>query len=167
MIRAVVRVPATSANLGPGFDCLGLALDLHNTVTLDAVPRPVEPTVVVQCEGGDRLPRSGRNLALRAAQRVFRAATTTLFVSRIALDNAIPVGGGLGSSAAAIAGAMVAANALIADPFPPHEILRMALAFEPHPDNLAPALCGGLTVAGLTGDGRPLVVALPPPAGLP
>ena len=68
MIRAVVRVPATSANLGPGFDCLGLALDLHNTVTLDVVPRPVEPAVVVRGEGRDRLPRTGRNLALRAAQ---------------------------------------------------------------------------------------------------
>src|SRR5205823_8291945 len=113
MTRVIVRVPATSANLGPGFDCLGLALDLHNTVTLDAVPRPVEPAVVVHGEGRDRLPRGGRNLALRAAQRVFRAATTTLFVSRIALANAIPVGGGLGSSAAAIAGAMIAANALI------------------------------------------------------
>ena len=166
MIRAVVRVPATSANLGPGFDCLGLALDLHNTITLDAVPHPVAPAVVVHGAGRDRLPRTGRNLALRAAQRVFRTATASLFVSRVTLDNAIPVGGGLGSSAAAIAGAMVAANALIADPFPPDEILRMALDLEPHPDNLAPALFGGLTVAVLTGDGRPLVVALPPPAGL-
>ena len=91
MIRAVVRVPATSANLGPGFDCLGLALDLHNTIMLDVVPHPVEPAIVVHGEGRDRLPRSGRNLALRAAQRVFRTATASLFVSRITLDNAIPV----------------------------------------------------------------------------
>src|SRR2546429_6153566 len=102
MIRAVVRVPATSANLGPGFDCLGLALDLHNTVTLDAVPRPVEPAVVVHGEGRGRPPRSGRNLALRAPQRGFRTPTPTLFVSRIALANATPLGGGLGSSPAAL-----------------------------------------------------------------
>src|SRR5436305_88488 len=133
MTRDVVRLPSASALLGPGFDCLGLALDLHNTVTLDAVPRPVEPAVVVHGEGRDRLPRTGRNLALRAAQRVLRGATTTLFVSRIALDNVIPVGGGLGSSAAAIAAAMPAAHALIADPFPPGAILPMALEFEPHP----------------------------------
>jgi homoserine kinase len=166
MRRAIVRVPATSANLGPGFDCLGLALELHNTITLDAVPHTVEPAIVVHGEGRGRLPRTGRNLALRAAQQVFRRAPTSLFVSRMALDNAIPVGGGLGSSAAAIAGAMVAANALIADPFPLDEILRMALDLEPHPDNLAPALCGGFTVAVLTDDGRPLVATLPPPPGL-
>lgn len=166
MRRAVVRVPATSANLGPGFDCLGLALDLHNTVTLDVVSRPTEPVVDVYGEGRGRLPRNGRNLALRSAQRVLQAAGRGLFVARIALTNEIPVSGGLGSSAAAIAGAMVAANALVDGRFALHELLHLALEFEPHPDNLAPALHGGLTVSVLDADGTPLVVALPPPAGL-
>ena len=166
MRRAVVRVPATSANLGPGFDCLGLALDLHNTVTLDVVARPVEPMVDVRGEGRGRLPRTSRNLALRSAQRVLQASGKGLFVARIALDNLIPVSGGLGSSAAAIGGAMVAANALVDGYFSRDEILRMALEFEPHPDNLAPALYGGLTVAVLDAAGCPLVAALPPPAGL-
>lgn len=166
MNRAVVRVPATSANLGPGFDCLGLALDLYNYVTLDVVARPVEPTVTIRGEGRQRLPRNARNLALRAAQRVLRAASKGRFIASITLDNAIPVGGGLGSSAAAIAGAMVAVNAILATPFQPHELLCMALEFEPHPDNLAPALFGGLTVAVLAPDGRPLVMPLAPPAAL-
>jgi homoserine kinase len=165
MRRATVRVPATTANLGPGFDALGMALDLHNTVTLGVVPRPTTPSVEVRGEGTERLPRDNRNLALRAAQRVLREARGD-FVARITLDNAIPVGGGLGSSAAAIAGAMAAANSLLARPFPLDDLLRMALEFEPHPDNLAPAFYGGLTVAILGDDGRPLVAALPPPRGL-
>lgn len=166
MNRAVVRVPATSANLGPGFDSLGLALDLYNYVTLDVVARPVEPTVTIRGEGRQRLPRNARNLALRAAQRVLRAASKGQFIAAITLDNAIPVGGGLGSSAAAIIGAMVAVNAILAAPFQPHELLCMALELEPHPDNLAPALFGGLTVAVLATDGRPLVMPLAPPAAL-
>lgn len=166
MMRAVVRVPATSANLGPGFDCLGLALALHNTVTLDVLPRTAEPSIHVRGEGQERLPRTGRNLALRAAQRVLRGAGSNLFVARLALENIIPVSAGLGSSAAAIAGAMLAANALAGSPLSPEELLRAALELEPHPDNLAPALYGGFTVAVLAADGTPLVAALPPPRGL-
>lgn len=166
MMRATVRVPATSANLGPGFDCLGLALDLHNTITLDVLTRPADPLVIVRGEGYERLPRTGRNLALRAAQRLLRAATPDLFVARLTLDNAIPVSAGLGSSAAAIIGAMLAANALAGSPWRHDELLRAALELEPHPDNLAPALCGGFTVAVLDTSGQPLVAALPPPRGL-
>jgi homoserine kinase len=165
-MRATARVPATSANLGPGFDCLGLALDLHNTVTLDLASRPVQPLVEVRGEGHDRLPRNERNLALRSAQRVLRAGAHGLFVQRVVLDNTIPVGGGLGSSAAAIAGAMAAANAAVHPPFATDELLRVALEFEPHPDNLAAAFYGGFTVAVLGADGRPVVAALAPPPGL-
>lgn len=169
MTCVTVRAPATSANLGPGFDCLGVALDLHNTVMLDlasgddAAP---QPRIIVRGEGGDRLPRDGRNLTLRAVERVLRAAGDERAVARLEIDNAIPVGGGLGSSAAAIAGGMVAANALLPAPFSREELLRLALELEPHPDNLAPAFYGGFTVAVLDDDGRPLVAALPPPTGL-
>jgi len=166
MTRATVRAAATSANLGPGFDCLGLALDLHNTVTIVATSRPTQPIVTVRGEGNDRLPRGDRNLALRAARRVLRATGASLFVERVTLDNAIPVGGGLGSSAAAIVGGMVAANRLCGDPLSREDVLRLALELEPHPDNLAPALYGGFTVAVLAADGHPLVAALPPPRGL-
>jgi len=166
MMRVTVRVPATSANLGPGFDCLGLALDLYNTVTLDLASHPAQPHVDVHGEGHDRLPRSERNLALRSARRILHTGARELFVQRVVLDNAIPVGGGLGSSAAAIAGAMIAANAAVHPPFATDELLRAALEFEPHPDNLAAAFYGGLTVAVLGPDGRPVVAPLAPPLGL-
>ncbi len=165
-MRATVRVPATSANLGPGFDCLGLALDLYNTVTLEVAAHPTQPYVEVRGEGHDRLPRNERNLALRSAQRILQAGARGLSVQRVALDNNIPVGGGLGSSAAAIAGGMVAANAAVHPPFATDELLRMALEFEPHPDNLAAAFYGGLTVAVLDAGGRPVVAPLAPPPGL-
>jgi len=165
-MRVTVRVPATSANLGPGFDCLGLALDLYNTVTLDIGTRSGRPYVDIRGEGHDRLPRTERNLALRAAQHILHAGAGRLFVQRVMLDNDIQVGGGLGSSAAAIAGAMVAANAAVHPPFATDELLRLALAFEPHPDNLAAAFYGGLTVATLGADGRPFVAPLAPPPGL-
>ncbi len=164
---ATVRTPATSANLGPGFDCLGVALDHHDTLSLEVAPRRrVEPLVTIHGEGADRLPRNERNLALRAAQRVLRAASVGLYISRLTMTNAIPIGGGMGSSAAAIIGGMVAANHLAGAPFGPGELLRLALELEPHADNLAPALYGGFTVAVIEPDGQPLVAVLPPPVGL-
>lgn len=166
MNRVIVRVPATSANLGPGFDCLGLALGLYNHVTLDVVHRPAEPVVTIRGEGRGTLPRGSRNLALRAAQRTVRAASRDLFVSAIVLDNAIPISGGLGSSAAAIVGAMIAGNALTENPLSRGDLLRVALEYEPHPDNLAPAIFGGWTVAVLAASGDPIVVPLSPPPGL-
>ncbi len=166
MNRVTVRVPATSANLGPGFDCLGLALSLYNHVTLDVVGKPVEPQVTVRGEGKDRLPRTSRNLALRAAQRMLRTSSKSMFVAAITLENAIPVGGGLGSSAAAIIGAMVAANHLTGETLGRQDLLALALEYESHPDNLAPALFGGLTVSILAQEGRPVVCAVPPPPGL-
>jgi homoserine kinase len=166
MNRVTVRIPATSANLGPGFDCLGIAVSLFNHITLDVVNRPVEPQVAIRGEGKDRLPRNSRNLALRAAQRVLRTASKDVFVASITLENAIPVGGGLGSSAAAIVGGMVAANHLTGEALSMEELLSLALEYEPHPDNLAPALYGGMTVAVTASSGKPVVCALPPPRGL-
>jgi homoserine kinase len=132
----IVRAPATSANLGAGFDCAGVALDLWNELELaDGVG------VAVEGEGAGELPEDGRNLAVRAYALV--ADPTG---KRFRFLNRIPLESGLGSSSAAIAIGLRAA----APDAPAEELLALGRALEPHADNLAAALVGGVT---LTWDG--------------
>ncbi|MDZ4159698.1 MAG: homoserine kinase [Anaerolineaceae bacterium] len=140
-----VRVPATTANLGPGFDCLALALDLWN----EAVFTPSESGIVIQVqgEGADVLPRDGSNLVAVAVERFFEEmglSRTSGF--HIVCRNRIPLGSGLGSSAAAVLTGLLAANALAGNPATPVEILKLAHAIEGHPDNVTAALFGGLVI---------------------
>ena len=147
MRRQAVRVsvPATSANLGPGFDCLGLALGLLNTVELAATGNGV--TIEIQGEGADSLPRDESNAVVRAALAVFERAGERPPGLRFSMENRIPPGSGLGSSAAALVGGVVAANALLGGPLSTEEMLRLAIRLEGHPDNVTAALLGGLTVS--------------------
>jgi homoserine kinase len=164
-MTVTVRVPATSANLGPGFDALGLALRLHNFVTIEAAD---EPEIVIEGEGERTLPRDATHLAYQAATAVVaraaelgRAAGGHAF--RIAQRNAIPLARGLGSSAAAIVGGAVAANALLGRPLDQQALLDLATELEGHPDNVAPALLGGLVVCTRTPGGvRWMRLAAPP-----
>jgi homoserine kinase len=150
-----VRVPATTANLGPGFDCLGMALDLWNQVTFSRSGRGVK--VEIHGEGEDHLPKDDRNMIAQAVLRVYRKATEPPpYGLAIACENRIPLGSGLGSSAAAILSGMMGANALIGCPFSPQEILHLASEMEGHPDNMAAAQAGGL-VAVTRVDGQELV----------
>ncbi|MDP2659955.1 MAG: hypothetical protein Q8R28_04415 [Dehalococcoidia bacterium] len=110
--RVTVRVPATAANLGPGFDCMGLALDLFNTITLSTGDCF---RIDVSGEGTDRLPRDGRNIAYRAVRALAEVAGRSMPPLRLALDTQIPLARGLGSRAAAIVGALVASNFYKAD----------------------------------------------------
>jgi homoserine kinase len=143
-----VRVPATSANLGPGFDALGLALALHDVLEVRALASD-EVVVQVQGEGAGEVPSDETHLvvrALRAALDVAGAPQTGLHLSCV---NRIPHGRGLGSSAAAVVAGIVAARELVADPtvLDDDVVLGLATAIEGHPDNAAPALLGGATVA--------------------
>ncbi len=138
-----VLVPASSANLGPGFDAFGLALALYNSVEMQ---EDEETHVVISGEGAQALARDASNLVVRAAQRLFNAAGYRLRGLRVALHNAIPLGRGLGSSAAAIVGGLVAANELAHRPLTRPDLLKLAAQIEGHPDNVAPALLGGLVV---------------------
>jgi homoserine kinase len=143
-----VRVPATSANLGPGFDALGLALRLHNTLSIAPA---ATPEIEIEGEGEETLPRDPSHLAYRAALAVAARAeesrgTPTVEAFRLVQHNVIPVGRGLGSSAAAIVGGAVAANALLGNPLDRQAVLDLAADMEGHPDNVAPALLGGLVV---------------------
>lgn len=160
-----VEVPATSANLGPGFDCLGLALDICNMVEIEEAPGG-RVKVEIAGEGAGDLAADAANLVATAAERVFSAAGRRPAGFHLRLENAIPVARGLGSSSAAIVGGMVAANALLGAPLSNDEILQLAFELEGHPDNVAPALLGGLTVACVSGS-RALALRLDPPAGLP
>ena len=140
-----VLAPATTANLGPGFDCLGMSLDLWNRLdVLPASPRVDAPLVEVSGEGQGELPTDASNLVYRAMEFLFYEAGKPPPPLRLRCENRIPLSRGLGSSAAAIAGGLVAANALCGDPFSPNELLEMAATIEGHPDNVAAALLGGL-----------------------
>ena len=143
-MRVTVRVPATSANLGPGFDCFGLALDLCNEVTADT---ETEPGISWEGEGADELPTDGsdvisRAVALAAARRG-RAAPAVALRAR----NRIPLERGLGSStAAAIAGAAIANAILEAPADDPGDAFRVAAELDGHADNAAAAAFGGVTL---------------------
>jgi homoserine kinase len=145
-----VSVPASTANLGPGFDCLGLALDLVNTITLQSGEGGAE--VQVTGEGSGSLPSGEDNLCLQAARRVFAYAGQTLEGLSLRLNNQIPPGSGLGSSGTAILGGILAADALLRTGLSHEQILRLSLDFEKHADNLAASLLGGLVAVALEND---------------
>jgi homoserine kinase len=161
-VRVFVRVPATSANLGPGFDALGLALSLHNEVVAGPADRV---TVRIEGEGADWLPRDERNVVARGVRLAFDEAGRPFEGCALSCVNRIPTARGLGSSAAAWVGGLVAGNALLGSPLPRQALLRLAVRAEGHPDNVAAALLGGLTVSCGTDDGA-LAVTLPVPAEL-
>jgi homoserine kinase len=143
-VRFTARAPATSANLGPGFDCFGLALDLCNEVTLDT---ELEPGVSWEGEGAAELPTDGTDIVTRAMAGAAEAAGATL--PRFALHgvNRIPLQRGLGSSSAArVAGVALVSRLLGLDP-DPSRMLRLASSLEGHGDNAAAAIFGGLTLA--------------------
>jgi homoserine kinase len=146
----VVRAPATSANLGSGFDCLGLALDLWNEIS--AVP------------GGE--PPDTDNLILRSARALYDAVGATYPGFTLTPTNRIPFGRGLGSSAAAIACGLLVANASLGAPLDYAALLDLATRIEGHPDNVTPALLGGVRVAVLCDEGRVVQTRVPLAASL-
>lgn len=142
--KAIVRVPATTANLGPGFDALGMSLNLYNTVELEETAGGCR--VEIEGEGIENLPRDTNNLVARAADSLFRRIGYRSNGLRIVLKNKIPLQSGLGSSAAAIVGGLVAANAIAGSPYSRRQILDQAIEIEGHPDNVAAALLGGVVI---------------------
>ena len=155
-----VRVPATSANLGPGFDALGLALALYNEVTAQ---ESGTVTVAVRGEGAGRLPANEHNVVARGVQLAYEAAGRPFKGCALTCVNRIPPARGLGSSAAAWVGGLVAGNALLGEPLSREALLALAARVEGHPDNVAAALLGGLTVSCGRADGRVTAIALPVP----
>ncbi|WP_129339682.1 homoserine kinase [Cellulomonas endophytica] len=149
-----VRVPATSANLGPGYDALGLALGLHDEVEVQVHARPAV-TVEVSGEGAGEVAADEGHLVARALLETFDAVGAPRTGLHLRCTNAVPHGRGLGSSAAAVVAGVLAARALLGDPpeLDDATVLGLATRFEGHPDNAAPAVLGGLTLAWLPGPG--------------
>jgi homoserine kinase len=139
-----VRVPATTANLGSGFDVLGLALQLYNTFTLTLTP---EPGWRVNLPPGIDLPTQHNNLVYQAAHQVFKHVGNVPPGLHLSLTVDIPLARGLGSSSSAIVGGLVAANHLTGNTLDREALLAMAVSLEGHPDNVTPALMGGLTLS--------------------
>lgn len=167
-----VAVPATSANLGPGFDSLGLALSLHDTVAARVAQSGLD--VHVSGVGAGQPGRPERHLVIRAMRAAFDAIAGQPPGIAISCRNEVPQGFGLGSSAAAIVAGLLAARALAAacegaagpaDVLSDADVLRLACEIEGHPDNVAACLAGGLTIAW-TGRGGLQVARLAPEPGL-
>lgn len=146
------RVPATSANLGPGFDALGLALGLHDDLEVRALGSP-GVVVDVSGEGAGSVPRGEDHLVVRALRLALDHVGAPQTGLHLTCTNRIPHGRGLGSSAAAAVGGILLARALLAEPelLDDDAVLALATELEGHPDNAAPALLGGATVAWLEG----------------
>lgn len=144
-----LRVPATSANLGPGFDSFAIALPLLAEFDL----RPARTWSVAVEGDGEGIPANEDNLFVLAARAAARAAGETLPAQHVVQRSAIPLGRGLGSSAAAIAGGVVAANTLLGGPLDRRSLLRIAAEVEGHADNVAAALYGAFTIAVPTPEG--------------
>lgn len=161
-----VQVPATSANLGPGFDSLGLALGLSDEVEAELVGSGVE--VTVEGEGAGEVPLGEEHLIIRAMRLTFeRMGAPQPAGIRLHCVNRIPHARGLGSSAAAVCAGILAARALGSErtkEFSDDDVFALATEMEGHPDNVAPCLAGGLTVAWTDESGEPRKVKLVPDA---
>jgi homoserine kinase len=168
------RVPASTANLGAGFDALSLALERYLRVRLE-VPSaealrllPEGETFGIEAGGVDaeKIPASADNLIVRVARSVARQKGRTLPPFRLAIENEIPLARGMGSSASAIIAGITCYELLAEDNLNDQEMFGYAYEFEPHPDNLAAALYGGLVVAATTAEGEVLVAKLSVPDGV-
>lgn len=150
MAGVTVRVPATSANLGSGYDSFGLALALHNTVSAElSVSGEWHVQVLGEGENDETVRRDNR--VIEAMVRLFAEAGRPDEAAHVYCRNEVPIGRGLGSSSAALVGGLVAANELMGRPFVSADIFRMAAELEGHPDNVAAALVGGFTMCWRNG----------------
>lgn len=156
-----VRVPGTSANCGPGFDTIGIACTIYNELELTLSPEP-QITIEVEGEGKTGIPKDDRNIAYQAVKRVLDRIGSEFQGVHLHMRNNIPMARGLGSSAAAIVAGLVAANIATGEQLTQQDILELATAMEGHPDNVAPAIFGGISISIMAGDAVQTLKILPP-----
>ena len=162
-VRSVkVRVPGTSANCGPGFDCLGVACTIYNELELTLLEEE-RLDIEITGDGAENIPVDERNIVWRSIQKLLeRAGKEQEYKGAIIrMDNGVPLSRGLGSSATAIVGGLKAANECLGNPFTNRDLLQMATEIEGHPDNVAPAIFGGFTIS-IVRNGKPECFSLMP-----
>lgn len=157
-----VRVPGTSANCGPGFDCLGVACTIYNELELTLL-REERLDIEITGDGVGNIPVDDRNIVWRSIQKLLaRAGREQEYKGAIIrMNNGVPLSRGLGSSATAIVGGLKAANECLGNPFTNRDLLQMATEIEGHPDNVAPAIFGGFTIS-IVRNGKPECFSLLP-----
>ena len=170
-MKVSVRVPATVANIGPGFDCLGLALPLYNTITIEETVLPgtgIEINVLATEDLTDELslehiPMDENSIIYKAIELLYNSIGQTPSELKITIHSEIPIAKGLGSSASVIVGGLIAANELLGRPADEAALLSIATEVEGHPDNVTPAIVGGLTLSSTEEDGSIIHRNLPWP----
>ena len=157
-MKVSVRVPATTANLGPGFDCFGLALPVYNTITIEELVDPNEDIQInVFSDEFDlsefHIPKDKTNIVYRAVDLLFAYVGQTPQSMRINIYTDIPLASGFGSSASVIAGGLIATNELLGSPADTDTLIAIGTEIEGHPDNLATAILGGFVLSSQESDG--------------
>ena len=157
-----VRVPGTSANCGPGFDCLGVACTIYNELELTLL-REERLDIEITGDGAENIPVDERNIVWRSIQKLLAQAGREQEYKGaiIRMNNGVPLSRGLGSSATAIVGGLKAGNECLGNPFTNRDLLQMATEIEGHPDNVAPAIFGGFTIS-IVRNGKPECFSLLP-----
>lgn len=163
MTEFSIRLPGSTANLGPGYDVLGLALGIYNHAAVRASED--HHSVIVTGTGCDELPVDGTNLFFASAETLAERVDAKLPPLHVEMTVNVPLARGLGSSSTAIVGGLVAANHVLDSPLTRPELLDLATDIEGHPDNVSPCLLGGFTVSTVS-DGHVTCVRSVPPAGL-
>ncbi|MBQ4115385.1 homoserine kinase [bacterium] len=160
-MKVSVKVPASSANIGPGFDCLGLALPIYNTITIEETVVPgtgIEINMMSEEESiddmvFDNIPRDENNIVYKAVQMLYNSIGQEPSELKINIQAQIPIARGLGSSSSIVVGGLLAANKLLGNPADETALLAIATEVEGHPDNVAPAILGGFVLATQEDDG--------------
>lgn len=142
-----IQVPATSANLGPGFDSLGLALKLYNRVLMEEYDG-----IDISTSDGSSVPTDENNLIYKSAKFLFELCGHSFHGLKLVQENNIPMTRGLGSSSACIVAGLVGANTLLKNPLSKDDLVNLAARLEGHPDNSTPAILGGLVTAVFDGN---------------
>ncbi len=160
-MKVSVKVPATSANIGPGFDCLGLALPIYNIITIEETVLPgtgIEINLMSEEDALDEMsfnniPKDENNIVYKAVEMLYNSIGQEPSELKINIQAQIPITRGLGSSAAVVVGGLLAANKLLGSPADETALLSIATEVEGHPDNVAPAILGGFVIASQEDDG--------------
>ncbi len=165
-MKVAIQVPATMANLGCGFDCFGLALPIYNTIIVEETVLPtngVEINIIDE-RNQDKvinIPTDKNNVVFKAIELLYNSIGQQIDSMKITIKTQIPIARGLGSSASVVIGGLMAANELLQKPADEAVLLSIATEIEGHPDNIAPAIAGGITLANWDEDGSVIYRKLP------